>query len=493
LVPTANNVKTAYDAAITANTNAQTALTAAGTAYTNAVSYTDTKIGTANTAMAANAAAAYTNAVSYTDGKILTANSAITGNAATAYTNATTYASNASNLSTGTVAEARLPYRMNQNVRTTDSVEFAGITLTGNLVVSGNVNVVGANNLIVSDNMIYLNSNNDVTNPDIGIAGNYNDGVYHHTGIFRDATDGFWKVFDNYDPEPDANVYIDTSNTSFHIADFWANTARIGNTSVYATINSTAFTGSANNSTYLNGQAAAYYTNATNISTGTLAAARLPSLYLGTTTIQSTSAAQAITGITTLAAGNTTITGFANVSVSVNSAALSVGSSFAANSTQVTYGIPQLINNNQHLRFQTVNTSAYATFTQQNDDNFVFYTSNTIYGARAVFSIFANSVTSTFNFSPGVVFNGGIYANGSYGTSGQVLTTNGTGVYWSTASAGVNVNSTYAWTNTHSFAANVSFANNISITDWLTLTGRSVEIPTARPNGTIRTTLLIFW
>jgi hypothetical protein len=41
----------------------------------------------------------------------------------------------------------------------------------------------------------------------------------------------------------------------------------------------------------------------------------------------------AVSGITTLAAGNTSITGFANVSTSVNSALLTVGSSFIANTT----------------------------------------------------------------------------------------------------------------------------------------------------------------
>jgi hypothetical protein len=43
--------------------------------------------------------------------------------------------------------------------------------------------------------------------------------------------------------------------------------------------------------------------------------------------------AGAVNGITTLAAGNTTITGFANASVSVNSALLTVGTSFIANTT----------------------------------------------------------------------------------------------------------------------------------------------------------------
>lgn len=253
----------------------------AGAAYTNSVSYTDIKIGTANSAITGNAATAYSNAVSYTDTKIGLVNTAISANASAAYTNATTYSSNASNISSGTVAEARLPYRMDQNVRTSDNVEFAQMTLTGNLVVSGNVNIIGANNLSVSDNMIYLNSNNDVTSPDIGIAGNYNDGVYAHTGIFRDATDGIWKVFDNYTPEPDANVYIDTTNTSFHVANFQANTYYGGNTSTnwFIANNSGVYTGivnasagiygtlqtssqpniTANNASYLGGTAAASY------------------------------------------------------------------------------------------------------------------------------------------------------------------------------------------------------------------------------------------
>ena len=49
--------------------------------------------------------------------------------------------------------------------------------------------------------------------------------------------------------------------------------------------------------------------------------------------ISSLIASGSASGITTLAAGNTTITGFANVSVSVNSAAFTVGSTVVANST----------------------------------------------------------------------------------------------------------------------------------------------------------------
>jgi hypothetical protein len=149
--------------------------------------------------------------------------------------------------------------------------------------------------------------------------------------------------------------------------------------------------------------------------------------------ISSLIAAGAASGITTLAAGNTTITGFVNASASVNSAVLAVGTSFVANTTQVTAAVPVRINNMQQLRFQTVNTSAYAYFTQQNDDNFVFYTSNTSYGARAIWSIFANTNTSVLDIAAPLRLSNSLQANGTAGTSGQVLKTNGTTAYWDTA------------------------------------------------------------
>lgn len=139
-------------------------------------------------------------------------------------TNSSSSVANASNISNGTLSEPRLPYRIDQNVRTTDNVQFNSLTLSGDLSVSGNVVTVSANNLVVTDSMIYLNANSEVTNPDVGIAANYNDGTYRHTGFFRDASDGTWKVFDKYTPEPDANVYINTSHASFNLANFQANT-----------------------------------------------------------------------------------------------------------------------------------------------------------------------------------------------------------------------------------------------------------------------------
>lgn len=53
-------------------------------------------------------------------------------------------------------------------------------------------------------------------------------------------------------------------------------------------------------------------------------------------------------------------------------------------------------------------------------------------------------------------------ANNSNGISGQVLTSNGTGVYWSTL-AGVNTAAQYSWTNTHTFNANITISDTSDI------------------------------
>lgn len=64
--------------------------------------------------------------------------------------------------------------------------------------------------------------------------------------------------------------------------------------------------------------------------------------------------------------------------------------------------------NAKQIRFLTLNSSAYATLTQQNDDNFVFYSTNTTGGQRAIWSVFANSTTSNVNFSVPINVNGNV-------------------------------------------------------------------------------------
>ena len=153
-----------------------------------------------------------TSAGSYANSAYSTAN--------TAATNATTADQRA--VTSGVYANAAFA-AANAKFSATGGTISGDVVVTGNLSVSGNVFNVDATNLNVEDNMIYLNANNTVVNPDLGFAGNYNDGAYHHTGMFRDATDGIWKFFYNYDPEPDASPYIDTGHATFRIANLTAN------------------------------------------------------------------------------------------------------------------------------------------------------------------------------------------------------------------------------------------------------------------------------
>jgi hypothetical protein len=435
------------------NVNAQYTWTNTHT-FTNTITFDQTINGTINNAnylggvaaadyqteagLAANVATLTSNNANYLGGNSASDLRTYTDQkAGNAYSNALIFASNASNINTGTLAEARLPYRMDQNVRTTDTVNFNNLVLSGNLTVNGGVVVVSGNSVTFTDNMLYLNqgvsanitnisgngsyvvftANNNYSagwdvavtgvdpssyngtytnifaansttftvantntasyvsggtargkseaNPDLGIAAGYNDGSYHHTGIFRDASDGVWKVFDNYGPEPDESVYIDTTNTTFHLADFQANTLYLGNTSTNWVV--------ANSSVV--------------VSTGTVKGAIL----------QSTQSSGDEGGQIDLAlAANTTLSG----------------------------GIAIDIYQNKLRIFETggSNRGAYIDFTAAANG----VASNLLGGG------FTNGQSISVN---NFTVTGAVTANSSNGTSGQVLTTSGTGVYWSTVSS----------------------------------------------------------
>ena len=126
--------------------------------------------------------------------------------------------------------------------------------------------------------------------------------------------------------------------------------------------------------------------------------------------------------------------------------------------------------NGTRLSFTPLSGSSNLFFTAQTDDNFVFYNTNTTGGQKAVFNVYSNTnvpnQNSAFRFNvPIDVSTQGLYANGSLGTSGQVLTSNGSATYWSSVTAGsINTAAQYTWTNTQTFSANVSFTgNNISV------------------------------
>lgn len=219
-----------------------------------------------------------------------------------------------------------------QPVATTSNVTFANINASGNLVIDGNLTVNGttttisASNLAIEDNLIYLNEGSTVANPDLGITGNYNDGTYAHTGVFRDATDNRWKFFKGYTPEPGTS--IDTTHASFAYADVQAGTfygALSGNASTastWQTARTLSYTGDATGSMSVNGSA--------NVSTTlTLANSGVTAGSYGSGT--------AIPVLTIDAKGRITAASTSAVTIGNSGLTLSIGTAGATNTT-VTIG-----------------------------------------------------------------------------------------------------------------------------------------------------------
>lgn len=166
---------------------------------------------------------------------------------------------------TGGTGETSTPtVAIGQDVATSASVVFHQLETTGSLIVGQNIYVSGSvvtenqTSLQIDDPFIYLASSGSVANTDFGIAGNYNDGTYHHSGVFRDATDGKWKFFDSYVPEP-AHP-IDTSHASYSpapvVADFFESV--IANGTAPLTVSSSTVVTNLN-AHLLDGQHGSYY------------------------------------------------------------------------------------------------------------------------------------------------------------------------------------------------------------------------------------------
>ena len=100
----------------------------------------------------------------------------------------------------------------------------ANLTITGNLTVIGNTVTTNIESLNIADPLIYLAANNYSSDAvEIGFAANYYDGsTQRHTGVFREASNKEFYVFDNYTPEPTANL-IDINDLSFRVATLNAN------------------------------------------------------------------------------------------------------------------------------------------------------------------------------------------------------------------------------------------------------------------------------
>lgn len=257
---------------------------------------------------------------------------------------------------------------VNNRIGINNTTPDASLTITGSANVSGDLKVLG--NLIITGNTI-------------------SQGTQEFTGALTPSTNGIflgnttnrWNVVANSGEFSSLLV----GNSTINVA--------INSTAVIVggiAINGTAFPGTANSATNLNGQPASFYTNATNLTTGTLSNARLNS-------------------------ANTTQAGIVQLVDSVSNVSITLAST--ANAVKTAYDVA-ILANTRATSAQTAAASAYtnAVTFAANADNL---TSGTVIAARlptgnattigalqivdsvsnvsATIAAAANSVSTTYN------------------------------------------------------------------------------------------------
>ena len=87
------------------------------------------------------------------------------------------------------------------------ALSITDLSLSGNLTVLGTLSTIDTTNLTVQDSLIELANGNATTDIlDIGLYGQFGSSGAKYTGLFRDATDGIYKLFTDSNTEPTTTV-----------------------------------------------------------------------------------------------------------------------------------------------------------------------------------------------------------------------------------------------------------------------------------------------
>lgn len=106
---------------------------------------------------------------------------------------------------------------VNTNIIANNATIYHNLSVGGDLSVTGTLTTINVATLSVRDSLIQLASNNTLSDVlDIGFFGNYNDGASEFTGLFRDASDGLYKLFDSLTDAP--TTVVNTGDASFRQA-----------------------------------------------------------------------------------------------------------------------------------------------------------------------------------------------------------------------------------------------------------------------------------
>jgi hypothetical protein len=489
----ANSVKVAYDTAINANTRAASAQTAATSAYTNAVAFATSAAANAysnaiaysgNAALAyanaiaysGNAALAYANAVTYADTKAAAAYTnaiAFSGNAVAAYTNATNFATSvAANAYSNAVTYGNLTFGPKASPTFTGTLTANDVVVSGNLTVSGTTTYINTATLNIGDNIITLNADLPGASAPTENAG---------FEVNRGSSANVQFVWD------ETNDRFTTINQPIH-----ANSLTVGNSTVLATVNSTIFSGTANNANNLGGvslatlqgtitaNAGAAYTNAIAYSgnaalayanavtyTDTKASAAYSNAiaysgnaalaYSNAVTYADTKAGQAYTNAVTISANADNITSgtlnTARLPAQVNVATkVNVGANVSLTTTVLAIGN------------STVNTSINATSFSGTANNSLYLGGTLASGYQTTAGLSANVATLTANNANNLggvslaTLQGTITANAGAAYTNAIAYSGNAALAYSNAVAYADTKASAAYSNAIAFSGNAALA-----------------------------------
>ena len=101
-------------------------------------------------------------------------------------------------------------------VHVNSALSITDLSLSGNLTVTGTLTTLDTVNLVVQDPLIKLANGNSSTDAlDVGFYGVYGATGAKYTGLFRDATDGIYKLYYGLTSEPTTTV--DTAGGGFQL------------------------------------------------------------------------------------------------------------------------------------------------------------------------------------------------------------------------------------------------------------------------------------
>ena len=105
-----------------------------------------------------------------------------------------------------------------------DDITATTVTIAGNLTVTGTTTTVNSTTISVTDPLIFVGNDNDSTDAvDLGIFGMYDStgSQDQYAGLFRDSSDGKWKLFKDLETAPTTTVNV--SGTGYTVATLVAN------------------------------------------------------------------------------------------------------------------------------------------------------------------------------------------------------------------------------------------------------------------------------